>query len=179
MTTEWLFRIPLFSLLQLIFVVSSRNLSFFYHPNSILPRLKLRKQTTTTMEARIAAFIVTRGVPNETASVMFSKYANDENLATLLSKTTTEKRSIPELTPLACWTAKLLFGTDAEYTTVNKSLIEVRSLSTTSTMCNFSQFSRRNSLAIKIIPFLYVPFAVRSGGYSPNLLGQASALTES
>ncbi|KAF7953520.1 uncharacterized protein EAE97_000919 [Botrytis byssoidea] len=95
MTTEWLSRILFFSLLQLIFVVSSRNLTFFCHPNSVLPRLKLRKQTHTTMEARIAAFIGTPGVSNKTASVISSKYTIDENLATLLSDTTTEKSFNP------------------------------------------------------------------------------------
>ncbi|TGO65532.1 hypothetical protein BCON_0002g01180 [Botryotinia convoluta] len=63
-----------------------------------------------------------------TASVISSKYTNEENLATLLSNTTTEKRSIPELTPLACWTAKLLLGADAEYSSANESLIEVNSI---------------------------------------------------
>ncbi|KAF5871815.1 putative fad- protein [Botrytis fragariae] len=108
---------------------------------------------------------------NETASVISLKYNNDENLATLLSNTTTEKRSIPELTPLTCWTAKLLFRADAEYPSVKESLIEVNwsEACRLPAQCTISPTSAEEvSLAMKVIPFLQVPFAVRSGGHSSN-----------
>ncbi|TGO30672.1 hypothetical protein BPAE_0004g01310 [Botrytis paeoniae] len=112
------------------------------------------------------------GVSNETASVISLKYNNDENVATLLSNTTTEKRSIPELTPLACWTAKLLFGADAEYSTANESLIENNHRTEACRLpaqCIISPKSAEEvSLAMKVISFLQVSFAVRSGGHSPN-----------
>jgi hypothetical protein len=86
-----------------------------------------RQATDMTMEAAISTFVESLNVSSEIASNIASTYAANDELPTLLSNDTlpaAQKRSLPILTPLACWTFKLLLGSNVTEPSSDTSVID-------------------------------------------------------
>ncbi|KAM3065246.1 hypothetical protein ACMFMF_011187 [Clarireedia jacksonii] len=108
-----------------------------------------------TMEAVISTFVESLNVSNEIASTISSTYVANDGLATFLFNDTSpaaKKRSLPILT---LWHV----GNSSFYSVACQLPAQ----------CVVSPASTEEvSLMMKVISFLQTPFAVRSGGHSPN-----------
>jgi hypothetical protein len=86
-----------------------------------------RQATNMTVEAAISTFVESLNVSNEIASTISSTYLTNDGLATLLSNDilpAAKKRSLPILTPLVCWTFKLLLGSNVTEPSSDTSVID-------------------------------------------------------
>lgn len=81
----------------------------------------------STMD-QISSFIDSLGVSSDTASTLNSTLTSNQDLTSFLETNSTNatKRSLPELTPLACLTAQIVLGSNIVSTdSSNASVVEV------------------------------------------------------